>query len=200
MRISEKLKQFTMGATLTVALTFLIVHPGMFATVNAHYDSANESGEPVTGSTLFVHSAFYLTPNCSGAHQHLSVMFPMEKLRFLQKRRKHSYREMTRVNNSGNPYWAEGNCINLCPSYAQNYLNCFATVTGLGVLAADLGLGALATFKIPPLSWGLGLGALAVTVTAWFIWMRCNRKKPDAIMCPQENAELDRLFNQLGIG
>jgi len=34
--ISGKLKQFTLGATLSLALAFLIVHPGMFANVHAY--------------------------------------------------------------------------------------------------------------------------------------------------------------------
>ena len=36
MKISEKLKQFTTSAMLTVALTFLIVHPGMFAAAQSN--------------------------------------------------------------------------------------------------------------------------------------------------------------------
>ncbi len=36
MHNSEKLKQFTMGATLSVAFAFLIIHPGMFATAQSN--------------------------------------------------------------------------------------------------------------------------------------------------------------------
>ena len=33
--ISGKLKQFTLGATLSLALAFLIIHPGMIVTTEA---------------------------------------------------------------------------------------------------------------------------------------------------------------------
>ena len=38
MKISEKLKSLTLGAILSAALAFLIVHPGMFPTVQAESD------------------------------------------------------------------------------------------------------------------------------------------------------------------
>ncbi|MXZ55827.1 MAG: hypothetical protein F4Z14_06615 [Gammaproteobacteria bacterium] len=185
MQISEKLKQFTMGAVLSVALTFLVVHPGMF-TSTAHAHSDPQTGQ---GNDLPIHKyigsrfnyATYFSASCAGRHDHRTLYVVEDLFTKMRRNNEHGYREI----HVDDGVIQVGECVSMCLTYQDKYLKCLALQMGLSDAAVSAGIASLATVGwSTPVSVIAAAAGLVAWFSSWLVGLRCNKNKPDPGQCP----------------
>lgn len=201
MTTSETLKQLTLGAMLTVALAFLIVHPGMYSTVQAHVDPETGVGEPMTASYAWMwrgsHHATYFSSDCRGRHEHRTnwIVSHLELFREMRRNKEHGYKEIKKgALNQGTPPGAIadglvqiGRCEDMCYTYWDHWYDCMALATGLDKAAA-----AAAVYSGAAAISGAGAAVSAILAAAgivslfaaWLVKRRCRKNKPNEGQCP----------------
>ena len=196
MKISEEFKQFTMCATLSVALTFLIVHPGLFAPVHAHVEQNN--GRPMKASKVMTARAHYITyfsSGCSGRHTHRSL-YVSDNFSLFKKMRdnnEYGYKTITRIvdhtldqNTIVDDILEISECQNMCVTYRDQYLKCLALQLGLEDATVTAGYIAAGTLGWAQLISGIATAAGVVTfISSWLVKQRCAKNKPDDGQCPE---------------
>ncbi|MYI76851.1 MAG: hypothetical protein F4077_03685 [Gammaproteobacteria bacterium] len=183
---------------LSVALTFLIVHPGLYSTVNAHVDPITNIGSAGPDALFIQAYALYPMANCHLLHNHrVHVRSLATSINDLKRNDTYGARRL--LQDLDTMAITQEDCISLCPLHAGNYLNCYIQKKNLNVAALDLA--ALATgapFVIPVVGGVVSavLGVASAVVGIISLFTRCNWKRPDSSMCPDEHVKIEAFLDE----
>lgn len=198
---------------LTAALTFLIVHPTIWTTSQAHVDEQGigehaiktnkwvQNGRirsPIRDGTEHNAIVYYPSNDCSGEHDHAQeYQFNLGlSARNLVKEGWYSSRELTfrsaEWGKAGRPsiqddFISEYACTNECQFIADSYFECVQIAGGLSAAAAAAGIIGSVSWKVAPVASAVAGGAAMITTfVAWLVNNRCKKMRPEPGFCPKE--------------